>query len=215
MNKLIQLSARLSVAALLVALGLTAPAQAHGQHQAEKLKQGYQAEGDAFFVPLYWLPETRQTVVKHIPDHQNWAGFEKEWWSQIPEAEKLSVLGELGAEFDRLDNTKLATTWKRIHTWKQIRQQLALLAISLDQDEGFLDLAHADPALTPAFQWIIDRRRSDFDRKHIGSTFSSAEMAAFYPHLTGYLLDMDEAKRLACFSRLFSKIAEIKAAKGQ
>lgn len=56
----------------------------------------YQAEGDAFFVPLYGLPETRETVVKYIPDHQNWAGFEKESWSKIPEAEKLSVLGELG-----------------------------------------------------------------------------------------------------------------------
>jgi hypothetical protein len=185
----------------------------HAHPQVEHLKEAYKAQGDALFIPLYWLPETRQTVLKHIPDHQNWVGFEMGLWKKLMEEEKLLVIEELGSEFERLGGAKLDTTWKRINDWQHISAQLSLLAAFLDQDEGFLDLAYGDPALRPAFKWITDRRRADFDTKHIGSTFSSGEMATFYPHLTEHLLNAAEHERPACFSRLFARIAEIKSAK--
>jgi len=97
---------------------LAACAFAHPQF--DHLKEAYKAEGDAFFVPLYWLPETRQTVLKHIPDHQNWVGFEKSYWKKLDEGAKLRLLEELGTEFERLDGPKLNATWSRIRDWQQI-----------------------------------------------------------------------------------------------
>jgi len=89
------------------------------------------------------------------------------------------------------------------------------LAGFLDQDERFLDLAFSDPTLRPAFKWIIDRRKSEFDTKHIGSTFSSGEMVVFYPHLVKHLLDTPERERLECFSRLLARIAATKQTKAE
>ena len=55
-------------------------------HQQQKhLLAAYKAQGDDLFVPLYWLPETRQTVLEHIPDHNNWVGFESGLWKKIAE----------------------------------------------------------------------------------------------------------------------------------
>ena len=192
---------------------LAACAFAHPQF--DHLKEAYKAEGDAFFVPLYWLPETRQTVLKHIPDHQNWVGFEKSYWKKLDEGAKLRLLEELGTEFERLDGPKLNATWSRIRDWQQITSQLSLLSAFLDQDEGFLDLAYEDPVLRPAFKWITDRRKADFDTKLIGSTLTSGEMASFYPALTEHLLNTEEQQRLECFARLFALIAKTKAPKAE
>ena len=192
---------------------LAACAIAHPQF--DHLKEAYKAEGDAFFVPLYWLPETRQTVLKHIPDHQNWVGFEKSYWKKLDEGAKLRLLEELGTEFERLDGPKLNATWSRIRDWQQITSQLSLLSAFLDQDEGFLDLAYEDPVLRPAFKWITDRRKADFDTKLIGSTLTSGEMASFYPALTEHLLNTEEQQRLECFARLFALIAKTKAPKAE
>lgn len=192
---------------------LAACAFAHPQF--DHLKEAYKAEGDAFFVPLYWLPETRQTVLKHIPDHQNWVGFEKNYWKKLDEGAKLRLLEELGTEFERLDGPKLNATWSRIRDWQQITSQLSLLSAFLNQDEGFLDLAYEDPVLRPAFKWITDRRKADFDTKLIGSTLTSGEMASFYPALTEHLLNTEEQQRLECFARLFALIAKTKAPKAE
>lgn len=192
---------------------LAACAFAHPQF--DHLKEAYKAEGDAFFVPLYWLPETRQTVLKHIPDHQNWVGFEKGYWKKLDEGAKLRLLEELGTEFERLDGPKLNATWNRIRDWQQITSQLSLLSAFLNQDEGFLDLAYEDPVLRPAFKWITDRRKADFDTKLIGSTLTSGEMASFYPALTEHLLNTEEQQRLECFARLFALIAKTKAPKAE
>ncbi len=197
------------VTILLSILGSAVCAFAHPQ--AEHLKQAYKTQGDDFFIPLYWLPETRQTVLKYIPDHGNWVGFEPAYWKKIKEEEKLLLLEELGLELDRLDGDRLEECWRRITDWQRISSQLSLLAGFLDQDEGFLDLAYSDPTLRPAFKWIINKRKPDFDTKHIGSTFTSGEIAMFYPHLIQHLLDTPERERLECFSRLLAKIATTKS----
>ena len=194
-------------------LGLATFAFAHPQ--VEHLKESYKAQGDDFFVPLYWLPETRQIVLKHIPDHENWVGFETGYWKKIKEEDKLLLLTELGAEFDRLDGDKLEQSWRRIRDWGRISSQLSLLEIFLDQSEGFLDLAFSDPTLRPAFKWIIDRRKPDFDTKDIGATFASGELATFYPHLIQHLLNTPEKERLECFSRLLARIAATKTTKAE
>ena len=187
----------------------------HAHPQVEHLKEAYSAQADALFIPLYWLPETRQTILRHIPDHEQWVGFEMGLWKKLKEEEKLLAIGELGSEFERFGGAKLDATWKRISDWQRISSQLSLLAAFLDQDEGFLDLAYGDPALRPAFKWITDKRPVHFDTKHIGSTFSSGEIATFYPHLTEHLLNTAEHERLACFSRLFARIAETQSAKAK
>jgi hypothetical protein len=97
----------------------------------------------------------------------------------------------------------------------QITSQLSLLSAFLDQDEGFLDLAYEDPVLRPAFKWITDRRKADFDTRLIGSTLTSGEMASFYPALTEHLLNTEEQQRLECFARLFALIAKTKAPKAE
>ncbi|MDA7920223.1 hypothetical protein N9B73_00580 [Verrucomicrobiales bacterium] len=183
--------------------------------QIEHLNEAYKAQGDGFFVSLYWLPETRQTVVKHIPDHQNWVGFEMEFWKRINEAEKFALISELSAELDRMDGAELNATWRRIRDWERISSQLSIMAGFLEQDEGFLDMAYTDPAVRPAFKWLTDRRQRDFDTKHSPSSFTSGEMAAFYPHLILHLLDTPERERLMCFSRLFAQIAATKTAKAE
>jgi hypothetical protein len=180
--------------------------------QQKQLMAVYKGQGDDLFVPLYWLPETRQTVVKHIPDHNQWVGFESGLWKKIAEDKKLVLLDELGTELDRMDGDELDAFWKRVIDWQRISSQLALLAGFLDQDEGFLDLAYSDPITRPAFQWIIDRRPTNFDTKHIGSTLASGETASFYPHLVEHLLNSPERERLECFSRLLARIAETKPA---
>lgn len=195
----------------ILSLAVSAP----GHPQAEHLKQAYKAQGDGFFVPLFWLPETRQTVVKHIPDHQNWVGFEMVYWKKIDEAEKLALIDELGGELDRMEGEELNGTWQRIRDWERIGSQLSLLSGFLDQDEGFLDMAFDDPTLRPAFKWLTDRRKPDFDTSHIGSSFTSGEMAAFYPHLIQHLIDTPEEERLICFSRLFAQIAATKTTKAE
>lgn len=194
-------------------LGLATYAFAHPQ--VEDLKESYKGQGDDFFVPLYWLPETRQIVLKHIPNHQNWVGFETEYWKKIKEKDKLIILEELGAELDRLDSDKQQQIWRRIRDWRRISSQLSLLEGFLDQSEGFLDLAFSDPTLRPAFKWIIDRRPPDFDTKYIGDTFASGELATFYPHLIQHLLNTPEKERLECFSRLLARIAATKTTKGR
>ena len=203
-----------SIAIISVAI-FSLAASAFGHPQSEHLKEAYKAQGDRVFVPLYWLPETRQTVVKHIPDHQNWVGFEMGYWKKINEADKLALINELGSELDRMDGDTLNGTWQRIRDWERISSQLSLLSGFLDQDEGFLDMAFSDPALRPAFKWITDRRKPDFDTKDIGSTFASGEVATFYPHLIQHLIDTPEHERLMCFSRLFAKIAATKGTKAE
>ena len=183
---------------------------AYGHQQVERLKKAYKAQGDGFFVPLYWLPETRQTVVKHIPDHDNWVGFEFGLWKKIPEDKKLTLLEDLGAELEGMEGAERDALWRRVRDWQLISSQLSLLVGFLDQDEGFLDLAFTDPTLRPAFQWIIDRRPPSFDTKHIGSTLATGETASFYPHLVEHLLNTPERQRLECFSRLLARIAETK-----
>lgn len=201
------------VTVLLALVGMAACAWAHPQ--AEHLKEAYRAQGDALFVPLYWLPETRPTVLKHLPNAEQWVGFEPDAWKQMDEGAKLKLLEEIGAELERLAGPKLDATWKRLRDWPRIASQLALLAGFLDQDEGFLDLACRDPLLRPAFQPIIDRRPAGFDTKFIGSTLSSGEMAAIHPMLTEHLLNTAEAQRLECFARLFAQIAQTKSAQAE
>lgn len=199
------------LAATLSVLIATLSASAHPQ--TKHLAEAYKAQGDSLFVPLYWLPESRDVVLKHIPNHQNWVGFEMGLWKELKETEKLAALEELGTELDRLEGPKLDATWNRIRDWQSIGSQLSLLAGFLDSDEGFLGLAYNDPVLRPAFEWVTDRRKADFDTKHIGSTLSSGETASFYPVLIEHLLNTAEQQRLECFSRLFARIAETKSTK--
>lgn len=198
------------ITAFIFLCSIASSASAHPQQK--HLMAAYKSQGDDLFIPLYWLPETRQTVLKHIPNHGNWVGFEVGLWKKIAEDKKMVLLEELGTELDRMEGDKLDVLWKRVSDWQQISSQLALLARFLDQDEGFLDMAYSDPTLRPAFQWIIDRRPSNFDTKHIGSTLASGEIASFYPHLVEHLLNTPERQRLECFSRLLTRIAETKPA---
>jgi len=92
------------IAAILILSNISESVGAHPQW--EHLKESYKAQGDALFVPLYWLPETRQTVLKYIPDHENWVGFEIGLWKKTNEDKKLILLKELGVEFERLEGDK-------------------------------------------------------------------------------------------------------------
>ncbi len=178
--------------------------------QAARLKEHYKAQGGAFFVPLYWLPETREIVRKHIPNHdENWVGFEAGLWMEIREEDKLLVLDEIGALFDQMDRERRDATWKRIGDWGTLRTQLGLMITFMDSGEAFLDLAYADPLLQPAFAWVLKRRGDGFDPQHIGSTLSSGETTAFFPVLIEHLLNSSEKQRLECFSRLFAQIAVV------
>lgn len=181
--------------------------------QVEHLKVAYKAQGDALFVPLYWLPETRRTVREHIPDHENWVGFEQRLWEEVKEGDRQRLLEELGQKFDRMEDARLNATWDRIWNWQSIRAQLGLLMTFLDSEEGFLDIAYDDPLLRPAFDWIKERRPADFDTAHIGSTLSAGEAELFSPVLVEHLLNSPEKQRLRCFSRLFAVIAETKTTK--
>lgn len=192
--------------AVSILLGLAAGLCA--RPQGDMLQQLYQREGDEIFVPLYWLPETRETVVKHIPDHDYWVGFEPALWERLTEEQKKVLMIELGDQFDKMDGAKLDATWKRMRNWQALSSQIGLLTRFSDNQEGFLELAYRDPTLTPAFTWILTRRPANFDPQHIGSTFSSGEMAAFIPHLIQHLLDTPEKERYECFSRLFAAIAQ-------
>lgn len=196
---------------ILVFLMMVMPALAHPQ--AKHLKEAYKSQGDAFFAPLYWLPETRDIVRTHIPNHEDWVGFEADLWKKFKEEEKLQILEALGKEFERMESAKLEATWKRIRDWQSIRLQLSVMANFLDSEEAFLNLAYRDPVLRPAFKHAIDKRPANFDASHIGESLSSGEMAQFYPILTEYLLDVPEARRYECFSRLFARIAQSKTGK--
>jgi len=196
------------ITALVIICNLTVGLIAHPQ--VEHLKAMYKAQGDAMFVPLYWLPETSQILREHIPDKDNWVGFEMGLWAKVTEDQKMLALEDLGVEFERFEEAKLNSTWRRIGDWQQISSQLSLLAGFLDQAEGFLDMAYEDPTLRPAFDWIIEGRNPDFDTKHIGSTFASGELASFYPFLIEYILNTGEKERLECFARLFTQIAKTK-----
>jgi hypothetical protein len=181
--------------------------------QVEHLKDAYKAQGDAFFVPLYWLPETRQAVLKHIPDHHDWVGFESGKWQKINDEVKLKLIDEIGIVFESFDGPKVEATWDRIRNWRKIASQLSLMSEFRGEEEVFIDLAYSDPLLRPAFRWITDRRPADFDAKFMGSTLSSGELTLFYPILIEHLLNADEQQRLECFARLFGLIAKSKAAK--
>lgn len=79
------------------------------------------ATGGAFFVPLYWLPETREIVRKNMPNHGNWVGFEAGLWMEIVEEDKLLLLDEIGVLFDQMEGEWLNATWKRIGDWGTFR----------------------------------------------------------------------------------------------
>lgn len=193
--------------AVLILLGLAAGLCA--RPQGDMLQQLHQREGDEILVPHYWLPETRETVVKHIPDHDHWVGFEPALWEKVTEEQKKVLMIELGDQFDKMEGAKLDATWKRVRNWQALSSQIGLLTRFSDNQEGFLELAYRDPTLTQAFTWILTRRPANFDPQHIGSTFSSGEMDAFVPHLIEHLLNTPEKERYECFSRLFAAIAKI------
>lgn len=175
------------------------------------------AQGHSFFVPLFWLPETRETVFEHIPNEPDNYGFESAWKS-ISEEKKLVVLDELGAKFDRMDGERLKLTWQRIADWGDIGLQLSLLDAFLGQGvEGFHSLAFPDPTLRPAYKWTLDSLGldQDSDTKNIGDNMTSTQLSVMYPHLIQHLLDTPEKERLECFSRLFARIAATKSTKAE
>jgi len=181
---------------------------AHPQY--DHLKEAYKAQGDDLFIPLYWLPETSRVVRKHIPDHQNWVGFESGLWKKIDEAKKDEILKEIGVLLEEMEGSKLNETWIRMRDWRSIQIQLSLMSGYLDGTEAFLDLAYKDQLLRPAFKWIIDKRPANFDTKHVGSTFASGELATFYPFLIQHLVDTPKQQRLECYARLLAEIAKTK-----
>ena len=200
---------KLPVATLLVLLCLTRGVSAHSQ--VEHLKESYKAQGDAFFVPLYWLPETHPTMLRHFPPLESWVDFEHGLWKEIAESDKLKLMEELGLEFDRMESPRLEATWARIRDWQSVSTQLSLLVTFLDSEEGFLDLAYAEPILQPAFKWILDQRAPGFDPKYLGSTLSSGQYPTFRAKLVVHLLNTPDQQRMECFSRLFARIAESKS----
>ena len=110
---------KLPVATLLVLLCLSRSVSAHPQ--VEHLKESYKAQGDALFIPLYWLPETHPTIVRHFPHLESSVDFEPGLWKQIAESDKLKLMEELGQQFDRLENSRLDATWARIRDWHSHR----------------------------------------------------------------------------------------------
>ncbi|RYD27103.1 MAG: hypothetical protein EOP87_21695, partial [Verrucomicrobiaceae bacterium] len=187
----------------------------HAETQVERLKLAYDFEGDSFFIPLYWIPETREFIVKQIPDHDRWVGFEMEHWRKLGAEKKQAALQEIGARFETLDPEQRHAQWKRIRLWKELSRQVNLLIGFLNEEEAFHDLAFGDPLLRPAFNGILTRRSDNFDPKHLGGSLSSGEVTGLHPILIGILMDSGEKERMECFSRLFARIAEKKKAKGE
>ncbi|SKB03561.1 hypothetical protein SAMN02745166_03843 [Prosthecobacter debontii] len=181
--------------------------------QIERLKTYYEVQGDALFVPLYWLPETRETVRQHIPDHEQWVGFEKDRWQKIEDEVKQQTLQELGQTLDAMSPSQLQATWRRIGEWQRISTQLNLLIVAMHSQEAFLTMGYHDALLRPAYDWVKKRRPAAFDLEVVGAgdTLATGEVAAFMAVLTEHLLDCLEKDRLLCYSRLFATIAETKA----
>ncbi|MEZ0274385.1 MAG: hypothetical protein ACAH88_05725 [Roseimicrobium sp.] len=184
------------------------PVCALAQKQAERFREVRTVYGDKLYEAVYFLPETKDTVRKHIPNLDQWIGFEVNFWKKIPEETKLKILDELGAQADALKDGGADRLWRRIQDWVNIDAQLNLLSTFSDADEGFMDIVFEDKLLRPTFDWLLKRRPKDFDTKHIGSTFSSGEMAGFYPMLVERLLDSSKLERYECFARLFTRLAK-------
>ena len=192
------------LAALLFAAS-TASGLAHPQ--VEHLIEAQKHQGESLLDALYWLPETQEVFRRHLPDREQWLGFEPERWRSVPDVTKSAMFSELGETLEKLDGAKLDETWKRIQDWQSIRTQLALFVTAMDSDEAFLNLAFQDAALRSAFDAIIAKRPADFDTKHIGGTFTSGELVGFRAHLTAHILSMTATKRHECYSRIYGRIA--------
>lgn len=172
--------------------------------QKDRLMDTYKAQGDDLFFTLYWHPDSSQTFLKHISKREGWVGFDYDLWKKVTEDEKLSLLEKIGGELDR-----------RHDDWRLIHSQLTLIASFLNQDTDFVEFAFSDPTLRPGFQWIIDKRPSSFDPKHISDTIATGETVSVFPKLVEHLLETPEKQRLECFSRLLAKIAKTKSEAAQ
>lgn len=177
--------------------------------QTEQLKKKYEAEGDRFLISLFWLPETREAVFKHIPNDPSFYGCRN--WNSVAEEKKLAVLDEVGAQFGLMDAEEQKLTWQRITDWRDIMAQLCLLDAFCDKGiESFLNLAALDPILYPEFKDQLDARGPDFEPGCIGDSLPSAILCVMHPRLTLRLLNTPEEERLMCFSRFFARIADTK-----
>ena len=181
--------------------------------QIERLMAAYETHGDTLYFTLYWHPDSRDIFRECIPASNEWVGFERSLWKKVPEDKKLALLNELGANLDELEDKELESWWARHDTWRHIHSQVTLLAMFLDQDGDFIELAFADRTLRPGFQWILDKRPPDFDARHIGSTLATGETVSVFPQLVEHLLDTSERQRLECFSRILELIAKTKSNK--
>jgi hypothetical protein len=188
------------------------PVCAVAQKQVERFHEVRVVYGDKLYEAVFFLPETKDMVRKHIPKLDQWIGFETNFWKEIPEETKLKMLDELGAHADALKDRGADRLWRRINDWVNIDAQLRLLATFSEADESFMDIAFEDKLLRSTFDWLLKKRPKDFDTKHIGSTFSSAQLAGFYPMLVERLLDSSKVERYECFSRLLARLAKDAAA---
>ncbi|RBP44225.1 hypothetical protein DES53_10444 [Roseimicrobium gellanilyticum] len=192
---------------LLVVLFLMTGASA--EKQAQRLGEFRATFGDELYEALFHLPETRDAMRKHIPRLDQWIGFEVNFWKEIPEETKLKILDDVGTQIESFkEGGGIDRVWQKIRDWIAIDQQLGLLATFSDADEEFMDILYQDPLLRPSFKWLLERRPKDFDPKYIGGSFTSGEMAGFYPMLVERLLNASKKERFECFGRIFTYIAK-------
>jgi len=184
--------------------------------QVERLRATYKAQGDGLLVTLCCLPETRETVQKHVPKREGFSvtleGYLPRFWKGLNDEAKLRILDAVGSHLADLEEPKREETWQRIQDWPLISSQWSLLSsFSADHGEGILEIAHSDPLIRPAFDTAIKRRPVDFPEELIVQSMSSSEVAAF-PHtvIIPLLLAASEKQRFRCLSRLFEHLAELK-----
>ena len=213
------LAQKMKILACLLIATLSTVASAFANSQVERLKKAYEVQGDSFFAPLYWLPETQGIVSKHIDVRHRYVGYGGLFWEDVAEEDKLKILNELGADFERLEAEALESRWKRIRDWPSIKAQLYLIAgfLEVESDETWPNFAYSDPTLRPAFKSVLENRPPDFvkslgDKLSIGDTMATGELESLYGHLVEVLLDATERERLECFSRLFAQLAAMKPA---
>lgn len=201
---------RFLLAQVLVTLIFGIPVQSapgQTQSQSQRLQAAYDTRGDDFFWALFELPETSAVIRRHIPGVEQWVGFERSLWPDVPMAARTKMLEELGKEWDTLKEEEQIKRWRRLRLWPAISADLGLLLSSSGGIEEFHQTCFEDPLLEHAYDWLFERRPKDFGPEHVGATLATGEMPIAWSHLVLHLMEKSLQERYECFERLADKLA--------
>lgn len=204
---------RLAQVLAILILGLSAQsAPDQKQSQAQRLQAAYDTRGDDFFWALFELPETTEIIRRHIPGVEQWVGFERSLWLDVPKTARTKMLEELGKDWDTLKEEEQGKRWRRLRLWPAISADLGLLLSSSGSIEKFHQTCFEDPLLEHAYDWLFERRPRDFGPEHVGATLATGEMPIAWSHLVLHLMEKSLHERYECFERLADKLATSESA---